>query len=121
MRRGRVLPFDLVQRELLADDLRSLDSVSDRITAIDGELSEMVEGLTEDDKAALGEALNDAGDAFVASKLRKAVNELLRWRRGRACRPGRECPVPARREAGCEEEQGGVRVTRPMYRDYWHP
>lgn len=74
--RGHVLPFDLVQRELLADDLRALDSVSDRMTAIDGELSEIVEGLTEDDKAALGEALNDAGDAFVASKLRKAVNEL---------------------------------------------
>ena len=74
--RGHVLPFDLVQRELLADDLRALDSVSDRMAAIDGELSEIVEGLTEDDKAALGEALNDAGDAFVASKLRKAVNEL---------------------------------------------
>ena len=74
--RGHVLPFDLVQRELLADDLHALDSVSDRMTAIDGELSEIVEGLTDDDKAALGEALNDAGDAFVASKLRKAVSEL---------------------------------------------
>ncbi|RGU52207.1 type I restriction-modification system subunit M [Olsenella sp. AF16-14LB] len=74
--RGRVLPFDLVQREMLADDLLALDSVSNRMTAIDGELSEIVESLTEDDKAALGEALNDAGDAFVASKLRKAVKEL---------------------------------------------
>ncbi|MBQ1429364.1 MAG: type I restriction-modification system subunit M [Kiritimatiellae bacterium] len=74
--RGRVLPFDLVQRELLADDLLALDSVSDRIAAIDGELSEIIEGLSEDDKAALGEALNDAGDAFVASKLRKTVKEL---------------------------------------------
>ena len=74
--RGHVLPFDLVQRELLADDLLALESVSDRMTAIDGELSEIVEGLTEDDKAALGEALNDAGDAFVASKLKKAAKEL---------------------------------------------
>ncbi|MEE1209566.1 MAG: type I restriction-modification system subunit M, partial [Parafannyhessea umbonata] len=74
--RGHVLPFDLVQRELLADDLLALDSVSERMAAIDGELSEIVEGLSEDDKAALGEALNDAGDAFVASKLRKAVKEL---------------------------------------------
>ena len=74
--RGHVLPFDLVQRELLGNDLRALDSVSDRMSAIDGELSEIIEGLSEDDKAALGEALNDAGDAFVASKLRKAVKEL---------------------------------------------
>ncbi len=74
--RGRVLPFGLVQRELLADDLRALESVSDRMTAIDGELSEIVEGLSEDDKAALGDALNDAGDAFVASKLRKMIKEL---------------------------------------------
>lgn len=74
--RGHVLPFDLVQRELLADDLRALESVSDRISAIDGELSEIIEGLSEDDKAALGEALNDAGDAFVVSKLRKTVKEL---------------------------------------------
>lgn len=74
--RGRVLPFGLVQRELLADDLHALESVSDRMTAIDGELSEIVEGLSEDDKAALGDALNDAGDAFVASKLRKMIKEL---------------------------------------------
>ena len=74
--RGHVLPFDLVQRELFADDLLALDSVSDRISVIDGELSEIIEGLSEDDKAALGEALNDAGDAFVASKLRKAIKEL---------------------------------------------
>lgn len=74
--RGHVLPFDLVQHELLDDDLLALDSVSDRIAAIDGELSEIIEGLSEDDKAALGEALNDAGDAFVASKLRKTVKEL---------------------------------------------
>ena len=46
------------------------------MAVIDGELSEIVEGLTEDDKAALGEALNDAGDAFVASKLKKAAKEL---------------------------------------------
>lgn len=74
--RGRVLSFGLVQRELLADDLRALESVSDRMTAIDGELSEIVEGLSEDDKAALGDALNDAGDAFVVSKLRKVIKEL---------------------------------------------
>lgn len=74
--RGHVLPFDLVQRELLADDLHALEAIVDRITAIDGELSEIVESLTEEDKTSLGEAINDAGDAFVASKLKKAIKEL---------------------------------------------
>ena len=74
--RGHVLPFDLVQRELLADDFDALGSVGERITAIDGELAEIVEGLTEDDKNALGDALNDAGDAFVASQLKRVAKEL---------------------------------------------
>ena len=74
--RGHVLPFGLVQRELLANNLLALDSANERVAAIDGEISEIVEGLTDDDKTALGEVLNDAGDAFVASKLNKAVKEL---------------------------------------------
>ena len=60
----------------LRDTLVQLYTTEQMRDLINGELSEIVEGLTEDNKAALGEALNDAGDAFVASKLRKAVNEL---------------------------------------------
>lgn len=74
--RGHVLPFDLVQRELLADELLALKSLMDRIAAIEGELSEIVENLSDDDKTSLGEALNDAGDALVASKLKKTIKEL---------------------------------------------
>lgn len=73
---GHVLPFELVQREMLADDLAELDDVQARISAIDSELAEAVEGLSEDDKSALNDALNDTGDAFVASKLKACVRDL---------------------------------------------
>lgn len=73
---GHVLPFGLVQCELLADDLASLDGARERSSAIDAELSEILEGLSEDDKSALGEAVNEAGDAFVAGKLKTCLKEL---------------------------------------------
>ena len=60
---GHVLPVDLVQHTLLADDLDKLEQAESRASAIDPELAEILEGLSEDDKAALGDALSEAGDA----------------------------------------------------------
>lgn len=73
---GHVLPVDLVQHTLLADDLDKLEQAESRASAIDFELAEILEGLSEDDKAALGDALSEAGDAFVASMRKAIVREL---------------------------------------------
>ena len=73
---GYVLPFSLIQKEYLADDLASLDAVSGRIAAIDSDLAEVVEGLSEEDKTELGDALNEAGDAFVPSGIKACLREL---------------------------------------------
>ena len=73
---GHILPFDLVQHTLLADDFDKLEQAESRASAIDPELAEILEGLSEDDKAALGDALSEAGDAFVASMLKAIVREL---------------------------------------------
>ena len=69
---GRVLPFELVQRSLLADDLERIEAMEARQTQIGQEISEILESLDDEDKGAT-DAVNDTGDAFVAAELKKAA------------------------------------------------
>ncbi len=74
--KGHILPFDLVQKELLADDLKALDEQAGRLRAIPDELSELVDELSEDEKESLGEALNEDGDALVMRQVKPLLKEL---------------------------------------------
>lgn len=74
--RGHILPFGLVQSELLKDELDSLEMMSARASAIDSELEEIMEGFSEEEKSALGDALDETGDKFVASKLKGCIRDL---------------------------------------------
>lgn len=69
---GRVLPFELVQRSLLADDLGRIEAMEARQAQIGQEIGEILEGLDDEDKNAT-DAVNEAGDAFVAAELKKAA------------------------------------------------
>ena len=69
---GRVLPFELVQRSLLADDLERIEAMEARQTQIGQEISEILESLDDEEKGAT-DAVNDTGDAFVAAELKKAA------------------------------------------------
>ena len=69
---GRVLPFELVQRSLLADDLERIEAMEARQTQIGQEIGEILESLDDEDKGAT-DAVNDTGDAFVAAELKKAA------------------------------------------------
>ncbi|MBW3087241.1 type I restriction-modification system subunit M [Bifidobacterium sp. 82T24] len=71
---GRILPFDLVQRRLLSGELAEIDSCEHRLTDIGQELDGLLENLDEDDKDC--DAINEAGDAFVAAELKKAVKAI---------------------------------------------
>ncbi|MBR3314032.1 MAG: type I restriction-modification system subunit M [Atopobiaceae bacterium] len=73
---GHVLPFELVQREVLSDESEQVGELEQRLPAIAAEVSEVLEGLTEEEKADAGEAVNEAGDAFVASKLKVTIRSL---------------------------------------------
>lgn len=48
--RGKILPFDLVQRELLADDLTALNELNSALSEKESELNDFVEVLSDDDK-----------------------------------------------------------------------
>lgn len=69
---GHVFPFELVQRELLTEELTTLSDLSDRNLQIGRDLSALIENMDEDEKSS-SEAINEAGDSFVATELSKAV------------------------------------------------
>ena len=60
---GHIIPFDLVQNTLLKEDKDALTHTNNLISEYDSQLSDLVEGISEDDKE---EGLfNEAGDSFV--------------------------------------------------------
>jgi type I restriction-modification system, M subunit len=66
---GRIIPFELAQQELLANDLLAIKSLNNRLDAISSELDEIFESLTEEERAS--EITNDAEDNFNKSAFNK--------------------------------------------------
>lgn len=71
---GHIIPFDLVQNTLLKEDKDALTHTNNLISEYDSQLSDLVEGISEDDKEE--ELFNEAGDAFVPKELDKKVKEI---------------------------------------------
>ena len=93
---GHVLPLDLVQRELLADEAAKVAAMEARLPQIASEVSEVLEGMTDEERSDAGEAVNEAGDAFVPAKV-KAVAKALRKELGPEART--EGSLPGRLDA----------------------
>ncbi len=66
---GHVLPFNLVQRELLSDQLVAIREKQDRLSEIDEECSELVAELSEDDREQI--FVNE--DDFVPKEVKKVL------------------------------------------------
>ncbi len=73
---GRVIPFELVQHEMLSDEAAAISAFEERLSAIASEVAEILDELTEDEKQEVTEALNDNNDAFVASKIKGVAKTL---------------------------------------------
>lgn len=73
--KGHILPFDLVQQELLPDRLHEVLALQNRLEEISEEYIEIIESMEDDEKQ--GKYLNDANDAFVAKELKHFVDEIL--------------------------------------------
>lgn len=73
--KGRVLPFDLVQRVHHAAELDSLHTKQARLTEVGARLEELIESLSEAD----GEyrVLNATNDKFVAAEVNSELSEQL--------------------------------------------
>lgn len=72
---GHILPFDLVQKELLYEDLNELTSLEDRLVEISSRYSDIMDSLDEEEMNS--SILNDSNDAFVAKEVKNAVTEIL--------------------------------------------
>ncbi len=71
---GRVIPFQLVQKELLSDRYKELREKEARLAEIPSLYEEIIEDLTEEEKD--GQVLNDNNDAFVPKEVTKKLKEL---------------------------------------------
>lgn len=73
--KGHILPFDLVQREILTKDLEELQVIEKRLTEITSLYAEIIDLL--DDEERESSVLNDTNDAFVAKEVKSFVAEAL--------------------------------------------
>ena len=73
--KGHILPFDLVQREILTEDLNEVISLENRLSEITSLYAEIIDSMDAEDKE--GSYLNDTNDAFVSKELKNTVAEIL--------------------------------------------
>ncbi|MBC1474080.1 type I restriction-modification system subunit M [Listeria grandensis] len=71
---GRILPFELVQRELLSSELMNLESKKQRVMDISNQLDEIKETLLEEEKEF--DVLNNENTKFVKAEVVKKLIEF---------------------------------------------
>ncbi|OOX41517.1 type I restriction-modification system subunit M [Vibrio parahaemolyticus] len=74
--KGHILPFDLVQKTLLSDDLAALAKQENRLTEISSTLEEIFESLNEEDKEQ--DTVKEGKDAFANAEVTKAAKVFLK-------------------------------------------
>jgi len=68
---GHVLPFTLVQKTKLQEELDALGELESRLSEITGEYESLLEELSEEDKEQ--DFVNETKDAFVPAEVKKAI------------------------------------------------
>ena len=71
---GHIIPFELVQKEILFEQYSALKDKENRLSEIPSLYEEIIDSLTEEEKES--EILNDNNDAFVAKEVTKKLKEL---------------------------------------------
>ena len=74
--KGHLLPFELVQKTLLKDDLSTLEEKRRRLQEIPSEYDSILEEMSEDEKSSVSDALNEENDAFVIKNIAGVIKEV---------------------------------------------
>ncbi|EOX3357546.1 type I restriction-modification system subunit M [Vibrio cholerae] len=74
--KGHILPFGLVQKTLLTDDLAALAKQENRLAEIASTLEEIFESLSEEDKEQ--DTVKESKDAFANAEVAKAAKVFLK-------------------------------------------
>lgn len=72
--RGRILPFDLVQENLLKDEIEEIRNIEARLAEITSEYGEILDSLEEDEKDA--DYVKEDNSAFVNAEVKKYMKEV---------------------------------------------
>ena len=72
---GHILPFELVQEMYLKEELHQLQELQRELTAISASYSDMLDGLTDEEKET--GILNDAGTEFISKEVKAKADEAL--------------------------------------------
>ena len=72
--KGHIIPFDLVQKTLLPDELAAMKSREEQLAGIPGEYEELLDELSEEEKDNK-DFVNAAKDAFVPAVVKKLLKE----------------------------------------------
>ena len=70
---GHILPFELVQKNVLQEDFEIIRNLENNLTSISDELTAIIDTLTEEEKSL--SILNDANDAFVVAEVNRFLKE----------------------------------------------
>jgi type I restriction enzyme M protein len=73
--RGRVIPFELVEKTLLKDEHDHLHAIENRVSEINASYAEILDGLSEEEKESDG--LNETKDSFISSWIVKEAKRLV--------------------------------------------
>lgn len=71
---GHILPFELMQKMLLADDYNALRKKEERLIEISAGYEEILDSLTEEQKD--NPAIKEKNDGFILKELKKQIKEL---------------------------------------------
>ncbi|MDV5392999.1 type I restriction-modification system subunit M [Shewanella xiamenensis] len=74
--KGHILPFELVQKTLLADDLLALEKQETHLAEIANLLEEILESLSEEDKEQ--DTVKESKDGFANAEVAKAAKAFLK-------------------------------------------
>lgn len=74
--KGHILPFELVQRICLSDEVHALKEKQEQLSEIPSSYEELLEELSEEDKETISDALNDTNDGFVFKNIKAVIKTL---------------------------------------------
>ena len=74
--KGHILPFDLVQKRCLTEELSELSRKRRELEEVGVSIEELLESLSEEDKESISEVLSDENDAFVFKNMKAVLKNL---------------------------------------------
>lgn len=74
--KGHILPFALVQEELLKEDLNQIQQKQQELNEIPSVYDGILESFSEDDKEVISNALTEENDAFVLKNVQSTIKML---------------------------------------------